>query len=136
MIPSSKSYTYEKSGKWYVLDDATAKEVTRKLAKGECVDTGGVTLYPQLPRPSGSSANTPRTCIHDGANCETVLWYWRIQPHDKCHAGCIRLEDGLCGVRCAQTQHWDEALGRYVADPLENKAMPEQERKLDSKFRR
>lgn len=56
-----------------------------------------------------------------------VKWYWMVQPHDRKHARCKVLGDGLCAIKMVRYECWDENKKVWVPEPMANHATPEQE---------
>lgn len=63
---------------------------------------------------------------------DKVRWYWMVQPHNKSHARCKLLGDGLCAIKMVRYEDWNEGLHRWEAVPMDNHATPEQEQVLDT----
>lgn len=54
-----------------------------------------------------------------------VKWYWMVQPHDRKHAHCKVLGDGLCAIKMVRYENWNGES--WEPEPMDNHATPEQE---------
>lgn len=61
-----------------------------------------------------------------------VAWYWMIQAHQRSHARCKVLGDGLCATKAVRYETLNEETGEWEAEPMDNHATPEQEQVLDN----
>lgn len=61
-----------------------------------------------------------------------VKWYWAVQPHQRGHARCKVLGDGLCAVKVVRYENWNGEA--WEAEPMDNHATPEQEAVLGEDY--
>ena len=133
-----KGYYYKDKDQVFSVSPATFKDIQKKVAHGLPIQTGGHTLYPILDAPTDYEIKTGKTriaawLIRDGST-PAVRWYWQIQEHNKAHATCRTLGDGLCGFKMVRYANWNETSNKWELEPMVNHADPEQEKVLDSSY--
>ena len=127
-----KGYYYEEAGQRYVMKPAELSETLRQNGGRLAHD-----VFPIFDRPSASDIALGKARVaawHYTPDGERVVrWYWQVREHAKSHSHCCPLGNGLCGFKMVRCANWDEGAGKWVLEPMENRATPEQEQVLDNR---